>query len=94
MLSRIIRDISTEEAEFLLRTFQYEGIQILDTAADSETVDGRLNISQSSDDALNVSGLLSLGLLTPAESRIGSLGVMRFSGLAAKVIALLRDPGS
>ncbi len=94
MLSRIIRDISTEEADFLLRTFQYEGIQILDAAADFETVDGLLNLSRASNDALNVSGLLSLGLLTPAESRFDSLGVMRFSSLAAKVIALLREPES
>ena len=94
MLSRIIRDMSTEEADFLLRTFQYEGIQILDAAADFETVDGLLNLSRASNDALNVSGLLSLGLLTPAESRFDSLGVMRFSSLAAKVIALLREPES
>jgi hypothetical protein len=92
MLSRIIRDISAEEADFLLRTFQYAGIQILTTDADSVTADGILNISPASSDALNVSGLLSLGLLTPAESSFDSMGVMRFSGLSAKVIALLREP--
>jgi len=94
MLSRIIRDISAEETDFLLRTFQYQGIRILEITTDSKTNNDILNISPASSDALNVSGLLSLGLLTPAGSKIGDMGVMRFSGIVAKVIALLREPAS
>ena len=90
MLSRVVRDISAEEAAFLLSSFKYVAIQLKDPGFAIETPDNVLRVNPESAEALNVSGLLSLGLLAPPESAWNDAGVMRFTSLAAKTIAILR----
>ena len=91
-LSRIIRDISAEEAALLIRLFAFEGIQIVAEKADTEPLSTIFRLSPSSPDATQVTGLLSLGLLLPPQSSWDGIGVQRFTKLAAKAIALLRAP--
>lgn len=92
IISRIIRDISADEAAFLVRAFEFDGVQPIATTPGQSFEDNILRIDPKSDDYLNLSGLLSLGVLTPAESAWDSIGIMRFTSVAAKVIALLRTP--
>ena len=89
ILSRIVRDISSEEATFLLRAFVNDGIQLTTVEEVDEVNASVLFVNPSSSDALSVSGLLSLGLLQPPESGWDG-GTMRFTGIVAKLIALLR----
>lgn len=89
ILSRIVRDISSEEATFLLRAFLNDGILLTAAEEIDEVNPNVLRVSPSSADALSVSGLLSLGLLHPPESGWDG-GTMRFTGIVAKLIALLR----
>jgi hypothetical protein len=92
MLSRIIRDISAEEAAFLVKAFTFEGVLPMETEPAQAFTDEVLRIDPKGEDYLNMSGLLSLGILTPAESTFDAIGVMRFTSIAAKVISLLRSP--
>lgn len=94
MLSRIIRDISAEEAGFLAKAFAFEGVQPIETEPGQVFEDNVLRIDPKGEDFLNMSGLLSLGVLAPAESTWRGLGVFRFTTIAAKVIALLRAPNA
>jgi len=91
VLSRVIRDISAEEVAFLLRAFAYEGVLLNENIEQSEVLNKVLLVAPSSQDALSVTGLQSLGLLTPPETGWDS-GAMRFTRLVAKLIALLRKP--
>ena len=91
-VSRIIRDISAEEAALLIRLFAYEGIQLVDEKADKDPMSTIFRLSPNSPDATQVTGLLSLGLLLPPQSSWDGIGVQRFTKLAAKAIALLRAP--
>lgn len=91
-LSRVVRDISAEEVEYLMRTFQYAGIHLFAAPEDQKFTDNILRVNPKSRDALLVSGLLSLGLLVPAESTYGAPNVLRFSNLVAKLLALLKSP--
>ncbi len=91
-LSRIIRDISAEEATLLIRLFAFEGIQLVDEKVDKEPMLTIFRLSPSSPDASQVTGLLSLGLLLPPQSSWDGIGVQRFTKLAAKAVALLRAP--
>ena len=91
-VSRIIRDISAEEAALLIRLFAYEGIQLVDEKADKDALSTIFRLSPSSPDATQVTGLLSLGLLLPPQASWDGVGVQRFTKLAAKAIALLRAP--
>lgn len=91
ILSRIVRDISAAEADFLLRTFQFVGIHLIETQAGEEFSDGILRIDPKSAEALTVSGLLSLGLLAPAEPTWDAPNVLRFTAVVAKLLVLLRS---
>jgi len=92
VLSRVIRDISAEEADYLIRTFQYQGIHLMAPAEGQEFTDNILRVDPSTRDALIVSGLMSLGLLIPAEPTYSAPSILRFSGIVAKLILLLRGP--
>jgi len=92
ILSRVVRDISAEEAAFVLRTFRFDGIHLMAAQEGQEFTDNILRIDPSSREALIVSGLLSLGLLSPAEPTWDAPNVLRFTGVVAKLIALLRKP--
>lgn len=92
MLSRIIRDISAEEAAFLVKASACDAIRPMETVTDEVFGDKLLRINQDGEDYLNAIGLLSLGLLAPSEATWESSGDMRFTSIAAKVVDLLREP--
>jgi hypothetical protein len=88
VLSRVIRDISAEEADFLVRNFSHQRLQFGTTSGPS--VPGVFVVSDGGRNELIVSGLISLGLLIPAGPSMDDQGVMRFSNSVAKLIVLLR----
>ena len=93
MLSRVVRDISPEEAAYLLQTFSYAGILLYAVPEGQEFAENILRVDPKSRDALMVSGLLSLGLLVPAESTYGAANVLRFSRVVAKLMVLMQVDG-
>ncbi len=93
VLSRIVRDISAEEVEFLLSSFASEGVLLSEPQQVPRADDKRILVPPNSKDALLVSGLLSLGLLAPPETGWDG-GTMTFTRIVGKLIALLKQPGS
>ncbi|MEO6030604.1 MAG: hypothetical protein ABIP61_01680 [Burkholderiaceae bacterium] len=91
-LSRAIRDMSAEEAQFLIDNFGYERIQLAD--ADVEHEMKVLGVAPTSKDGQLVLGLSTLGLLMPAEPTWDDTGLLRFSPYVSKLLALLRPPGA
>lgn len=89
VLSRIVRDISADEAKFLCENFGYERIQV--ASANPQHKMKVLNVKPGTSEALVVTGLVSLGLLEPAEPTWDEGGLLRYSSVTAKLIALLRD---
>lgn len=90
-LSRVIRDISTEEAQFLITNFSYERIW-LNESEPGENSRPTLAIKPNTPNGQVALGLLTLGLLTTAESTWDDSGLLRFTPLVAKLIALLTKP--
>ena len=90
-LSRIVRDISHEEADFLSKNFAYQRIWLNEVPVASHEVP-TLAVLPQSPDGQAVIGLMSLGLITPAEPTWDDSGLLRFSPLVAKLLALLRAP--
>ena len=90
VLSRIVRDISAEEADFLLRNFSYQKIQL--GFAQGDIAKNVLIIQSGGREELIVSGLMSLGLVIPSGPTISDGGLMRFSNVVAKLIVLLQKP--
>lgn len=89
VLSRIIRDISAAEAKFLCENFGYERIQV--AFADPLHEMKVLNVKPGTPAALIVTGLVSLGLLEFAEPTWDEGGLLRYSRVTAKLIALLQN---
>jgi hypothetical protein len=90
LLARIVRDISVDEAAFLARSFQHSGIEVTERTPEQPVGQSTLLVRPDSDEALSVSGLLSLGILAPGESAWSGIGVLRFTKAASKVLAILR----
>jgi len=90
-LSRIVRDISHEEAEFLSKNFAYQRIWLNETPAADHEIPTLAVLPQSPEGQV-VIGLMSLGLITPAEPTWDDSGLLRFSPLVAKLLALLSAP--
>lgn len=90
VLSRVVRDIAAEEAAFLVQHFSFDGIHLTAAPEGQEFTDNILRVNPASRDALIVSGLLSLGLLLPAEPTWNAPNVLRFSSVVAKLIVLLK----
>lgn len=92
VLSRVVRDISAEEVEFLLTNFGYDRIQ-LSEREEFEDDKGRkiLCVPHDGREALIVGGLIALGLLVPGEATWDDSGRFRFATVVAKLIALLRE---
>lgn len=89
VLSRVVRDISAEEVAFLTRSFQCDGIQLIDVDP-AQPINGNiLRVGPTTQEASLVTGLYSLGVLTPGEATWGGSGVFRFSPIAAKLLALI-----
>jgi hypothetical protein len=91
-LARVVRDISAEEADFLLRNFHYERVQV-SSSADGDG-QSHLRVGPDTPDGLAAMGLVSLGILTAAEPNWDDSGMLRFTPVTAKLIALLREPPS
>ena len=91
MLSRIIRDISAEEANFLRDNFGYERVQLwpLEASDDNKKV---LAVLPRSAEGVVVSGLVSLGLLSGAGPIEVDIGRFFFSPIVAKLLVLFREP--
>ncbi len=90
VLSRIIRDISADEADFLVKNFHYDRIQLATALVEHKMK--VLTIAPESRDGIVVTGLVSLGLLSAAEPTWDETGLMRFSPIVAKLLVLLREP--
>jgi hypothetical protein len=90
VLARIIRDISADEADFLVKNFHYDRIQLASASADHEQK--VLTVAPDSQEGLVITGLVSLGLLSAAEPTWDESGLMRFSPIVAKLLVLLREP--
>ena len=93
MLGRVVRDITAEEAAFLIAHFKYDFVE-LGARAGEEEDEGMtiLQVDRASADGAIVSGLMALGLLVPAGPTVQEAGRLRFAPLVAKVIALVGRP--
>lgn len=89
VLGRVVRDISAEEAAFLIQNFRYERIKL--AIGEGEDQQRVLTVSPSSEEGIVVAGLISMGLLVFAGTTYDGSGLMRFSPVVAKLIALLRE---
>lgn len=90
LLSRIIRDISSDEMKFLIKEFRYEYIEIGGQYEYSET----LFLKEDSQDALIANGLLGLGVMSRTVQLNDSGNRLKFSNIATKLIALLKEKGT
>ena len=91
VLSRIVRDISAEEADFLVANFAYERVQLIYPGIQHEEF--RVHcVDPSSKDALIVTGLVSLGLLDLAEATYDGPSLLQFSPIVANLLVLLGAP--
>lgn len=92
VLSRIVRDISVAEATFVLHNFSFDRIWI--TTEENETSGRALLVKPSSPEAIVVSGLTSLGLLLSGSSDFAGLGMLEWTPVTTKLVAILRDPAA
>lgn len=93
VLSRVIRDISAEEADFLLANFSYDSVRLANESKGSTDGDERttLTVPPDSREGLVVVGLISLGLLNPGEPSWQGGDSYRYATVTAKLLALLRS---
>lgn len=87
VLSRLIRDISAEEADFLISNFSYQRLQLGVAQGTPEDI---LIVPTGGRHELVVSGLMSLGLVIPGGPTFDDGGTLRFSSVVVKLIALLQ----
>lgn len=88
LLSRLLRDISAEEAYFMVQNFGYERIVL---GAGGNDLDEKMYVVDlASDESLVVRGLITLGLLVAGSPSFGSTNRYAFTPIAGKLIALLR----
>lgn len=88
VIGRIIRDISAEEADFLTNNFQYDRVQL--STIEREYEMKVRNVKPDSAEGTVVTGLISLGLLTTAEPTMNEMGLLSFSPIVVKLLAMLR----
>ncbi len=91
VLSRVVRDISAAEADFLIANFQYQFVTF-DPPPESPLGNTRY-VDRESDEAIIVSGLMALGLLVPGPSIWDGSGLQEFAKVTVHVINLLRAEG-
>lgn len=92
VLGRVVRDMSADEARFLMDHHGAERISI--GGADITSALDHYCVDPNSNEALCVYGLLSLGVLTPGEAMYDTMGMLGFSRLAPRLVALLSSPPS
>ena len=90
VLSRIVRDISVEEIAFVARNFGFSRVWL--TTANNEDGGKSKIVDPNSPEASIVGGLVSLGLLFSASSDYAGLGMLNWSPISAKLMAILREP--
>lgn len=88
LLSRLVRDLSAEEVRFML-DHETNGRLWFNEMTPVEKV--AFQVSPSSPDGLVVNGLVSLGLLMPAEPTWDESGMLRWAPIVPKLMALLRE---
>jgi len=87
VLGRVVRDMSADEARFLM---DHQGVERISIGgADITSALDHYCVDPNSNEALCVYGLLSLGVLTPGEAMFDTMGMLGFSRLAPKLVALL-----
>jgi hypothetical protein len=92
LLSRVLRDISFEELTFLRKYFSFSHIELAEKPGGYK---GNVaTISRVSEEGLYASGLVALGLLVPAENTFDQMGLLRFSPLCSKLLALVEAPST
>lgn len=92
VLGRVVRDMSADEARFLM---DHHGVQRISIGvADLTSTLDHHCVDPDSNEALCVYGLLSLGVLTPGEATYDTMGMLGFSKLVPKLVALLSSPAS
>ncbi len=89
VLSRVVRDMSAEEAAFVSENFSFDRIQVASGEAEHEMK--VLILKPGTPEALVVTGLVSLGVLETAEPTWDESGLLRYSSITAKLVVLLRD---
>lgn len=91
-LGRLLRDLSAEEARFLISNFSAEYIIL--TKQPSQTAGSSVLVNYMSPEGIVVNGLLSLGLVAPSILKFmeEEQSTLEFTPLVAKLIALLRSP--
>lgn len=90
VLSRIVRDISAAEAEFIVENFKFQRVQL--ATGPGESVASTLVVRSGSRVGTIVEGLIALGLLTVSEPGLEDSNLLRYSPIAAKLLVLLREP--
>ena len=85
-ISRVIRDISAEEIQFILNNFQYEGVTVTTM---HRTNDRLLVVAPESKEEILVSGLINLGLFYSKDASWDS-SVYSWSPIAVKVLNLVK----
>ena len=84
-LGRLVRDISTAEAAFLVENFRFTGVTI---DAEHSSQDGRLFVKPNTQEEILVGGLIRLGVLYARFTNWDSM-MYEWSPLTAKFIALI-----
>ena len=80
--------MSAKEATFLIDYIHFDRIQLNETTSGSTTANVFL-ANPSSEDGMVVTGLISLGLLIPAEPTWDNSGFHRWSSTVRPLVALL-----
>jgi histone H3/H4 len=88
VLSRILRDISADEVNFLYANFSYDRIVV--SAIDAEYAMKVLKIKPDTHENLIVTGLVLLGILENGEPGFFENDFLRYSKITAKLMAILK----
>jgi len=88
VLSRVLRDLSADEAAFIVLHFDKGWVSVV--AEINPGIPGGLQVRKDTHDDLIVSGLVSLGLLVSAGATWDDSGRFRWSGIVVKLLVLLR----
>jgi len=85
LMSRILRDITTDELLFLLKNSKYSRIIFSEKSMN----DQELYVDVHSKEGVIVSGLISLGLMVPGAATFDDVGRYQFSDLVKSVVEIV-----
>ena len=89
VLSRVIRDISAEEVEFLKRVFYYHHI-CMTTPDPNNTGKDIYCVAHDGEESILVSGLAALGILVPGVVTLSGGSNLYFSTITTRLLAILQ----